>query len=63
MVESQEDEDFYFNENQRLRKELNIPDGEFYHYDTPCTISNQVDMLKQAGFKMSGKSGTLNVLQ
>lgn len=51
MVESQEDEDFYFNENQRLRKELNIPDGEFYHYDTPCIISNQVDMLKQAGFK------------
>jgi hypothetical protein len=24
---------------------------EFYHYDTPCTINNQISMLKKAGFK------------
>lgn len=51
MVENQADEDFYFSENQRLRKEQNISDGEFYHYDTPCTVENQIKMLEKAGFK------------
>lgn len=51
MVESQQEEDFYFSENKRIRKEQNIPDGEFYHYDTPCTIDNQIKLLSKAGFK------------
>jgi hypothetical protein len=51
MVIKQKDEDFYFSENERLRKENGIKDGEFYHYDTPCTIKNQIIMLKKAGFK------------
>ncbi len=51
MVESQQEEDFYYMENERIRKEQNIPDGEFYHYDTPCTIDNQIKMLNEAGFK------------
>lgn len=51
MVEEQEDEDFYYAENTRIRKEMGIADHEFYHYDTPCTISNQIDMLKKAGFR------------
>lgn len=50
MVENQEEEDFYYAENIRIRKELGIPDADFYHYDTPCTISNQITMLKNAGF-------------
>jgi SAM-dependent methyltransferase len=50
MVESQEDEDFYFAENTRIREELGISIDEFYHYDTPCTIFNQISMLKSAGF-------------
>lgn len=25
--------------------------GGFYHYDTPCTIDNQIKMLNTAGFK------------
>jgi hypothetical protein len=50
MVESQEEEDFYYTENTRIRKELEIPDHEFYHYDTPCTIINQSSMLHMAGF-------------
>lgn len=50
MVEDQSDEDFYYSENARMRKELGIPEQEFYHYDTPCTIENQISMLKQAGF-------------
>lgn len=51
MVESQQEEDFYNSENKRIRKEQNIPDGEFYHYDTPCTIDNQIKLLSKAGFK------------
>lgn len=51
MVLDQKDEDFYFKENQRLRKEENIADGEFYHYDTPCTIDHQLKMLRAAQFE------------
>ncbi|MFW2491931.1 class I SAM-dependent methyltransferase [Clostridium chromiireducens] len=51
MVESQEEENFYYKENKRIRKEQSIPDGEFYHYDTPCTIDNQIMILSKAGFK------------
>lgn len=51
MVIKQEDEDFHYSENRRIRKEQGILDGEFYHYDTPCTIDNQIEMLSKAGFK------------
>lgn len=51
MVENQKDEDYYYAENIRIRKELNISENEFYHYDTPCTIENQLSMFKVAGFK------------
>lgn len=51
MVESQDEEDFYFSEHARIRKELNIIGTEFYHYDTPCTIENQIGMLYSAGFR------------
>jgi ubiquinone/menaquinone biosynthesis C-methylase UbiE len=50
MVDNQNDEDFYFAENARLRNELGLSTDEFYHYDTPCTITNQISMLKKAGF-------------
>ena len=50
MVRTQEEEDFFFAENARLRTEQGIPDGEFYHYDTPCTVENQIMLLKRAGF-------------
>jgi len=50
MVTDEIEEDFYGSENARLRKEQNIPDGAFYHYDTPCTIENQIDLLQKAGF-------------
>lgn len=50
MVETQEEENHWFAENERIRKEQNIPPDEFFHYDTPCTIENQKAMLKNAGF-------------
>jgi len=50
MVTEQSVEDELFAENARLRRELNIPLGEYYHFDTPYTIDNQIAMLKQADF-------------
>lgn len=50
MVEEQQEEDFYFAENARMRIEMQIPEDAFYHYDTPCTIENQKTMLLHAGF-------------
>lgn len=49
MAPNQEYEDYHFKENERIRLELGITDG-FYHYDTPCTVENQIEMLKKAGF-------------
>ena len=51
MVFTQEEEDYHFSENKKLRIEQGIKDGEFYHYDTPCTVENQIMMMKKAGFK------------
>lgn len=51
MVETQEEEDFYFAEYARLSDEMGICKEEFYHYDTPCTVDNQKEMLRCAGFK------------
>lgn len=47
---NQDYEDFHFNENKRIRSELGITDG-FYHYDMPCTLENQMQMLYNVGFK------------
>ena len=50
MVETQAEEDLWFSESERIRKEQGICDGGFYHYDTPCTIDNQISLLKKGGF-------------
>lgn len=55
MVETQAEENHWYAENARIRKEMNISEGEFYHYDTPCTIENQIEMFKTAGFASAEK--------
>lgn len=50
MALNQADEDYYFSENRRIREDLRISPEEFYHYDTPCTVENQITMLLTAGF-------------
>ena len=49
MAPNQEYEDLHFAENERKRVNQNIKDG-YYHYDTPCTVENQIGMLLKAGF-------------
>lgn len=50
MADTQEQEDYFFAELARMRAEQGIPEDVFVHYDTPCTIANQIAMLKDAGF-------------
>ena len=50
MLTDPAEEQRLYADNERLRRTQNIPDGEFYHFDTPCTIDNQLALLKKAGF-------------
>ena len=50
MVLTQAEEDHWFSENDRLRHEQGIVGDEFYHYDTPCSVDNQIELLKKSGF-------------
>ncbi len=45
-----EDEQAFRNELLRLKKEQEIDDNEFYHYDTPLTVEHETEALLQAGF-------------
>ena len=49
-AESEEEEVFYGQELLRIRKEQELPDGVFYHYDTPLTVEHEKEALIEAGF-------------
>ena len=49
-AESEEEEVFYGQELLRIRKEQELPDGVFYHYDTPLTVEHETEALHEAGF-------------
>lgn len=51
MVETQQEEDLWFSEKERLCKEQGLIKNELYHYDTPCTVENQIKLLETAGFE------------
>lgn len=55
MAETQAEEDHWYAEIAHIRKEMNIPENEFYHFDTPCTATNQIKMFKAAGFASAEK--------
>ena len=50
MVEQQEEEEFYAAQYERLQKKEKLPSHEFFHFDIPCTIQNQIKLLRSAGF-------------
>lgn len=50
MAENDEEEKKNFLELSRLKKELGICDGEFYHYDTPLTRAHETEALLAGGF-------------
>jgi tRNA (cmo5U34)-methyltransferase len=47
---AEETERFYFSEYERLKREQSLENGKEYHYDTPCAVSKQKEMLLTAGF-------------
>lgn len=65
MVLTQAEEDALYAKNARLRAKQNIPDGEFYHFDTPCTVENQLMLLREAGFQRVDnvwREGSTNII-
>jgi hypothetical protein len=50
MVETQEEEDYFYREYHCLMKDIAVFKEEFCHYDTPCTLDNHIKMLEEAGF-------------
>ena len=50
-AESEALEEEYFRNLEALKKEQELPDGEFYHYDTPLTVGHETDILRAAGFR------------
>ncbi len=49
MVDTPEEEAFFFAEYERLKKEQGLAEG-YYHFDIPCTVAHQKSMLEEAGF-------------
>ena len=49
-AETDEQETFFRQELIRLRKEQNLSDEVFYHYDTPLTVEHEKEALIAAGF-------------
>ena len=49
-AESEEAEQFYFSELERLKSEQELEPNTFYHYDTPLTMEHEIEVLKKAGF-------------
>jgi tRNA (cmo5U34)-methyltransferase len=49
MAPTQEFEDFRFAEKKKILAEQKL-NQEPYHYDTPCTVENQIKILTQSGF-------------
>ena len=46
-----EDEEYrHRSEFEKLKQEQGISDGEFYHYDTPLTVSHEIEALLAGGF-------------
>lgn len=47
---SEEEELFHRQNLQKLKAEQGIPEGEFYHYDTPLTVAHERETLLKGGF-------------
>ena len=50
-AESEELEREYFRNLEALKKEQQLSDGEFYHYDTPLLVEHEMEVLRSAGFR------------
>lgn len=49
-VKTDEEQSLYLSELVRFKREQNLSDDNFYHYDTPMTAENQIKLLELSGF-------------
>ena len=49
-AESEALEKEYFKNLEALKREQQLSDGQFYHYDTPLTVEHEMEILAEAGF-------------
>ncbi len=49
-AESEELEKEYFRNLAQMKQEQNLPEGDFFHYDTPLTAAHEIEILREAGF-------------
>ena len=49
-AESEALEKEYFENLEALKREQQLDDGQFYHYDTPLTMEHEMEILAEAGF-------------
>ena len=50
-AESAELEQEYFQNLAELKREQGLPEGTFYHYDTPLLAEHEMEILRGAGFR------------
>jgi len=50
-AETEELEAEYFRNLEALKKEQGLPEGVFYHYDTPLLVGHETELLRRAGFR------------
>ena len=60
-ADSDEQEVFFRQELLRIRREQDLPDDIFYHYDTPLTVEHEKEALLEAGFKQVDEVGRWEV--
>lgn len=66
---TEDEEIFHRQELNRLKREQGLPDGEFYHYDTPLTVEHERQALLEAGFAQAeimgrwGNTATLKAIK
>ncbi|MCR5733986.1 MAG: class I SAM-dependent methyltransferase [Lachnospiraceae bacterium] len=56
-----EQETLYRQELQQIRKEQELPDDVFFHYDTPLTVEHEKEALLAAGFAQVEELGNWGV--
>ena len=56
-----EQEAFFRQELLRIRQEQKLPEGVFYHYDTPLTVEHEKEALLEAGFRQVNEVGRWKV--
>lgn len=54
MCDTDEQEKWFFDELERQKREQGL-DGTLFHFDTPITVSGQIELLRNAGFSKVGQ--------